>query len=499
MPPVDPLRRSLANLPEELIEHILQSITCQSSLTAAALTSRQLHRITQPILNESVSIFVSRNGKPLKQYDNRRRFQQALMEQSDLASSVKTLKLFRKDAEVDQLLMDLGDNYCCILGDVASSIPGLLSSLEHLEVLDASEYFEHEFNHSPIMQSIDLWANTACGNYTPMFDWHRLPIDPPLCFFRLKVLHVSPILNCEGDLDLLFRLPNLEYLGLHRLSLLEYDSTDDSWLTIKDRTIKTLSLTNLDVEMWPDDATNLLLTMSTILKHLQTLNITAVNHGHATLALSAFKQRIPQLQTLEAYQNIEDPPERRRETFEYKDDDEDEDEDEQDEYAQDLANRLADEWRNDWMFTALDSAPALRVLRLDVTDLHTPASLKDVPGPLDWSASIPNLTNYYRDEVFAYASDGASDDCWNRVQIPLSPAVEEVYLHLRATDMRRFGIGLLHALTQLGLDLPASAPRLRRVGMVVKENIGEKDTGVVWREVAGFFRAKGVVLWRVGA
>lgn len=151
------------------------------------------------------------------------------------------------------------------------------------------------------------------------------------------------------------------------------------------------------------------------------------------------------------------------------------------------------------MFTALDSAPALRVLRLDVTDLHTPASLKDVPGPLDWSASIPNLTNYYRDEVFAYASDGASDDCWNRVQIPLSPAVEEVYLHLRATDMRRFGIGLLHALTQLGLDLPASAPRLRRVGMVVKENIGEKDTGVVWREVAGFFRAKGVVLWRVGA
>jgi hypothetical protein len=280
---------------------------------------------------------------------------------------------------------------------------------------------------------------------------------------------------------------------------LEYDSTDDSWLTIKDRTIKTLSLTNLDVEMWPDGATNLLLTMATILKHLQTLDITAVNRGHATLALSAFKQRIPQLQTLEAYQNIEDPPERRRETFEYKDDDEDEDEDEQDEYAQDLANRLADEWRNDWMFIALDSAPALRVLRLDVTDLHTPASLKDVPGPLDWSASMPNLTNYYRDEVFAYASDGASDDCWNRVQIPLSPAVEEVYLHLRATDMRRFGIGLLHALTQLGLDLPASAPRLRRVGMVVKENIGEKDTGVVWREVAGFFRAKGVVLWRVGA
>jgi len=124
MPLVDPLRRSLANLPEELIEHILQSITCQSSLTAAALTSRQLHRIAQPILNESVSIFVSRNGKPLKQYDNRRRFQQALMEQSDLASSVKTLKLFRKDAEVDQLSMDLGDDDCCILGDVASSIPG---------------------------------------------------------------------------------------------------------------------------------------------------------------------------------------------------------------------------------------------------------------------------------------------------------------------------------------------------------------------------------------
>lgn len=109
------------------------------------------------------------------------------------------------------------------------------------------------------------------------------------------------------------------------------------------------------------------------------------------------------------------------------------------------------------------------------------------------------LTTYYRDEVFAYASEGAFEDCWNRVQMPLPPAVEEVYLHLRATDMRRYGIGLLHALTQLGLDLPACAPKLRRVGMVVKENNEERDTGVVWREMAGLFRGKGVALWRAGA
>ena len=84
------------------------------------------------------------------------------------------------------------------------------------------------------------------------------------------------------------------------------------------------------------------------------------------------------------------------------------------------------------------------------------------------------------------------------MQIPLSPAVEELYLHLRATDMRRFGIGLLYALTQLGLDLPTCAPRLRQVGMVIKENNSGQDTGVVWREMAGLFRGKGVVLWQVG-
>lgn len=492
MPPNNPLWRSLADLPEELIELTLRSITCQSSLAAAALTSRQLYRIAQPILIGLVSIFASDDGKPLEQYDNRRRFQQALMDQPDLASSVKTLKLFRFDVE-DARMEAYENNGGYILQEVASSIPALLNSLPHLEVLDASEYLERCLCQSPIIPTIDLWLHTFCQNYMSMFGRPLVSIPPPVCFTRLKVLHVSVILYSEWNLYPLFRLPNLEHLGLHRLTVWEdFDGRAD-WLrvTSEDCPIKTLSLTNLRLESWPEEDSNLLYAIADVLKHLQTLNITTVNRGHATLALKAFKQRIPQLQTIEAYQNIKDPSELRRIEFE--------NELERDFHERHLANLLADEWRNDWLFSALASAPTLKVLHLNVTDLHTPVSLKDVPGPLDWRASMPNLANYYRDEVFAYASEGDFEDCWNRIQIPLSPAVEEVYLHLRATDMRRYGIGLLHALTQLGLNLPAGAPRLRRVGMVVKENNGERDMEVVWREMAGLLRRKGVVLWRIGA
>lgn len=501
MPPIDPLRRSLADLPEELIELIFQSTTSQSSLAAAALTSRQLHRIAQPILIKSVSIFVSSGGEFLKQLDNRRRFQQALMEQPDLASSVKTLKLFHFDPE---------NNGLNFFQEFASSIAELLSSLPHPEVLDVPECLEYDPTPSPIIGTIDLWAYKFSEHYTPIFDWTHFTTPPPACFTWLKVLHVCIIPSFEGHLDPLFRLPNLEHLALHRLSI--YDETiSGNWSTIQDCPIKSLSLTKLHLDSWPDDNGNLLSTIATVLKHLQTLNITAVlGRGHASVALLAFKQRIPQLSTLEAYRNMEHVPEPRKLLLEddqvhFQDQDLDDEDtvngdlDDQDYYDQDLVNRLADEWRNDWLFSALISAPALKVLRFDVTDLHTPVSLKDVPGPLDWNTSMPNLAAYYRDEVFAYASEGAFEDCWNRVQIPLSPAAEEVYLHLRATDMRRYGIGLLHALTQLGRDLPASAPKLRRVGMVVKENNGERDTAVVWREMAGLFRGKGVVLWRVGA
>jgi hypothetical protein len=518
---MDPLWRSLADLPEELIELTLRSITCQSSLAAAALTSRQLHRIAQPILIESVSIFVSPNRKILKQYDNRRRFQQALMEQPDLASSVKTLKLFRFDAKVSYRQETPENNGRFFMGELNSLIPVLLSSLPHLEVLDASEYLQHRLSHSPIMWAIDLWLKTSYENYTPIFTEYLSLAPPPVRFTRLKVLDVSMVYYCSNSYFVpLFRLPNLEHLGLHHLTIRDDDwVVDRCWRAIEDCPIKSLSLTNLHIISWtnlhiiprPNDDRNLLHTMATILKHLQTLDITAVDRGHATLALNAFKQRIPQLQTLEAYRNIDHPPEQRGIVLEDQDeqdlDDKDADDadaddegtDDEDLDNQDLINRLADEWRNDWLFPALASAPALKVLRLDVTDLHIPVSLKEVPGPLDWNTSMPNLAAYYRNEVYAYASEGAFEDCWNRMQIPLSPAVEEVYLHLRATDMRRYGIGLLHALTQLGLDLPASAPKLRRVGMVVRENNEERDTGAVWREMAGLFRGKGAVFWRVGA
>lgn len=493
MPPDNPPRRSLADLPEELIELTLRSITCQSSLAAAALTSRQLYRIAQPILTESVSIFASDDDKPLAQYDNRRRFQQALMDQPDLASSVKTLKLFRFGAEIATMGAFANGGFHMWPQEVASSIPALLNSLPHLEVLDASEYLERSLRRCPIILTIDLWLYKFCQNYMPMFGWPLVSTPPPVCFTRLKVLHVSVILYSEWDLYPLFRLPNLEHLGLHRLTIWDdFDGRVDwQWVSSEDCPIKTLSLTNLHLEMWPEDDNNQLYTIAGVLKHLQTLNITAVNRGHATLALNAFEQRIPQLQTLEAYQNIKDPPELRRIEHET--------EFERNFHERHLANLLTDEWRNDWLFSALASAPTLKVLHLDVADLHTPASLKDVPGPVDWSASMPALTTYYRDEVYAYASEGDFEDCSNRIQIPLSPAVEEVYLHLRATDMRRYGIGLLHALTQLGLDLPAAAPRLRRVGMVVKENNEERDTEIVWSEMGELFRQKGVVLWRVGA
>jgi hypothetical protein len=499
---MDPLRRSLAHLPEELIELTLRYITCQSSLAAAALTSRQLHRIAQPILIESVSIFVSPNRRVLKQYDNRRRFQQALIDQPDLASSVKTLKLFRFDVKVSDRQETPENNGLFFMGELNSLILVLLSSLPRLEVLDASEYLQHTLGHNPIMWAIDLWLKTSCANYTPVFPDYLSLAVPPVRFTWLKVLDVSIVYYYSDRYFVpLFRLPNLEHLGLHHLTIRDEDwVVDRGWRAIEDCPIKSLSLTSLHIKSWPDldiiprptDDRSLLHLMATILKRLQTLDITAVDRGHATLALKAFRQRIPQLQTLEAYRNINHAPEQWGIDLE--------DPDEQDlDDEEDLMNRLADEWRNDWLFPALDSAPALNVLRFDVTDLHIPVSLKGFPGPLDWNTSMPNLAAYYRDEVYAYASEATFDDCWNRVQIPLSPAVEEVYLHLQATDMRRYGIGLLHALTQLGLDLPASAPKLRRVEMVVKENNGERDTGVVWREFAGLFRGKGVVLWRVGA
>lgn len=488
-----PLRRSLADLPEELIELILQSITCQSSLAAAALTSRQLHRIAQPILIESVSIVVSADGELSGHHDNRRRFRKALMEQPDLASSVKTLKLFQFDPD-DPAAEDSRHNGCLYLQDLANIIAPLLNSLPNLEVLDVSECLEHDIIPGSILGVIDLWAHQVCEHYTPNFFCLRTPAPPPACFTCLKVLHVS-MLRCVEYLNPLFRLPNLEHLGLHDLTTSNGAIFRKSnWPTTQDCPIKVLSLTNLHLEGWHDEDSNYLLyAMATVLKHLQTLNITALSRGHAFVALLAFKQCIPQLSTLEVHQNMEHPPEPPKKVLEDDDDLDDQDDDEQN-----LANLLADERRNDWLFPALASAPALKVLHLDVTELHTPASLAYVPDLLDWSTSMPNLTNYYDSEVYPYASNGDFEDCWNRVQIPLSPAVEELYLHLRATDMRRFGIGLLYALTQLGLDLPTCAPRLRQVGMVIKENNSGQDTGVVWREMAGLFRGKGVVLWQVG-
>ncbi|KAF3003679.1 hypothetical protein E8E13_008615 [Curvularia kusanoi] len=502
----DPIRRRLDNLAEELINDILQCVSSKASLAAVSLTSRKLHRIVEPILYDNISLFVSYDGRPFQvppdypngtfaklysvrgkewneanrsslQHDNIRRFRRAIQDRPVLASYVKTLKISRLDRTVTL-------TGCCNQtrhplpspGDSMDQnpVPKLLCRLPSLKSLDTSQYLRCSTQWCPVIYSINPLQ-------------YGLDRGPPPDFTWLKDVQI----HCgsghpASDLEPLFRLPNLKDLGLHKTgNFIAFDSSEmASWLSIKNCPIETLSLINCHLFWWHEEgklASNPYYIFSAVAKRLENLHITSNQPRHAPLILSAFKRRIPQLQTLEISRNLEHPPNNYLKMH----------------YSPVLKAHLSDIWRNQWILSALQDASDLRTLHLDVTDFGTPISLQNLLISQRDTQLPPHAWAYFVRHVLPYIS---AADGFMQAQLPVSPVMEELVLHFQSTDMQRFGLGLVYALTCLARSMPTAAPQLKRVVIVVEKRVSKRRRNmfqhgkVIWRELGHLLRRVGVEL-----
>lgn len=95
--------KGLNGLPEELIEHIFKQLQSQASLAAVSATSREFHRIVEPILYNDVTLVVSSRTEddtvvPAK-HETTRAFLRTIAARPHLRRYVKTLKIISNGKE----------------------------------------------------------------------------------------------------------------------------------------------------------------------------------------------------------------------------------------------------------------------------------------------------------------------------------------------------------------------------------------------------------------
>lgn len=253
--------KGLNDLPEELIEHIFKQLQSQASLAAVSATSREFHRIVEPILYNNVTLVVSSRTEddtvvPAK-HETTRAFLRTIAARPHLRRYVKTLKITSNGKE--DFVLSLKRDIVRIrsrstpalrtpgtpMGSSGrtmvpySGVQKLLLLLSNLEVFNAAKYSNSEFPNS-IKETTD----------TRIIISLKSDIITPLVA-NLKHVELGYHTTMVLDLHAVLKMPNLEHLVIHGWVIrgggpyIGIRPHMDNWLRIEDCRLTTLSL--LDV------------------------------------------------------------------------------------------------------------------------------------------------------------------------------------------------------------------------------------------------------------
>ncbi|KAH6614176.1 hypothetical protein C7974DRAFT_404649 [Boeremia exigua] len=469
--------RSLGDLPEELIANIISYLTPQASLAALSATSHKLHRIAEPYLYHAVHITqqeaqsdsFNRKKRPwaddaldevvkpsTEECPSGSLLLRTLSERPELVKHVKELKVCRNLQHQHSTAGETRPPLFTLFGLRTSAYEAsnytllqLLRLLSHLEHLDCSMI--HSGLHTYLRSSSTINRAPGFSHSQSLKSITRLQID---CFSQIM-----------SDVELLFGIPNLESLHLHRIDAFNITLNLLRRETTKDCRIKHLFLENLRPQERRVDLTSRILRrISETVTRLQGLYVTMTQPDGVCRVLAAFTGRIPHLHQLEVYSNVQQP-----ETLSN--------------IAQPSACAISgsghEGFHNEETLQLLYTASELQTLHLDIDEFSEIMSLEEYEkyqemnldsDPDSW-AEVPGMWLFMR------------------IHLPVPSSVED--LVVRVSNMYPAGPSLTKALTSLAEDVEIRAPKLRRLGVFVPTLQG---TVILKDELIEAFQGKGVVL-----